>query len=83
MLEIIGIEVNIVEVIEGILRIETGHMMQAESGIEMTVEDLGQVEERVDLEIEIGLTVGTKVRREGVITAESQDLRQYQKKKRD
>ena len=36
---IIGIEVNVEEVIEGTLRVETNHMTEAESGIGMIVED--------------------------------------------
>ena len=48
-------------------------MTGVEVGIEMIVEDLG-VEERVDLEIDIGLTPGIEGRREGFITAEDQDI---------
>ena len=58
--------------IEGTLRIETGHM--TETGIVMIVEDLGGARETVDLEIEKGLGPVTKVRREGVLTVESQDI---------
>ena len=61
--EIIGIEVNIVQVVEGTLRIETGHMKEAEAGIGIIVEDLG-AEERVDLEIDIDLTLRVKCSRE-------------------
>ena len=60
-LEIIVIEVNIVKVIGRTLRIEKDHMTEAESEIEVIVEDLGGAEERVDLEIEIGLTLRIKV----------------------
>ena len=59
--------VNKVEVI-GTLRIETGHVTEAEAGIEMMVENLGEAEERVDLEIQIGLALVIEVRRNGVIT---------------
>ena len=38
-------------------------MAETEVWIEMIVEDLGGAEERVDLEKEIGLTIGTKVRK--------------------
>ena len=73
-IEIIGIEVNIVDVKGRTLRIETGHMIESEVGMEMTVEDLGGEEERMNLEIEIGLNLGIKVRREGFITAECKDI---------
>ena len=38
-LDIPEIKVNIVEVIEGISRIETGHKTETEAGIEMVAED--------------------------------------------
>ena len=71
-INVIVTEVNINEVIEGNLRIEQCHMTEAKAGIQMIIEDLGEAEETVDLEIEINLALGTKVRREGVIAAESQ-----------
>ena len=54
-IKIIGIVIHIVEWIEGTLRIEIAHMTGAEAGIEITVEDLGEADEEVDLEIETGL----------------------------
>ena len=66
----IRVEVGIVEVIGGTLKLETGHMTKAE--IEMILEDLGGLEERLNLEIDMGLTQGIDVRREGVITEENQ-----------
>ena len=48
-LEMTGVDINIVEVIEETLRIETGHTIDAEAGIKLIVEDLEEVEERVDL----------------------------------
>ena len=55
--EIIGIQVNIVEVIKGALRIDTCHLTWPEVGISMIMEELGEAEERVHLEIEIGLPI--------------------------
>ena len=40
-LEMIGVEVNIVEVKGASLRIETGHMTEVEAGIDMIEKDLG------------------------------------------
>ena len=57
--------------IEGTSRIESGHVPKAETGIEMIVEDLEGAEKRVDLEIKIGQTLVTNVRREVVIIAGS------------
>ena len=59
--------------IEGTVRIDTGHMTEAEGGIVIIVEDLGG-EMRVEIEIEMDLTLGTKGRGEGVINTESQDI---------
>ena len=44
MSEMTGIEVNIAEIIEEILRIETACMTEAEAGMEMKVKELGGVE---------------------------------------
>ena len=49
----IGIEVNIIKVIEETLRTETNHMTEVEAGIEITEEDLAGIEENVDLGIEV------------------------------
>ena len=46
--------------IRGTLGIQTGNMTEAEAGIDIIVEDLGGVEMRVDLEIEMGLTLKDK-----------------------
>ena len=40
----------------------------------MIVEGLGRAEETVNLEIVIGVTLGTKVRKGSVIAAESQEI---------
>ena len=48
----------------------------------MIVKDLGGTEKTLDIEIEISLTLGTKVRREGVITAKSQDMIQVRIRRR-
>ena len=60
-----------VEVIERTLRIETSHMTQVEAGIYMILEDLEGAKERVDQEIEIGLTLEIEVRKDCVIAAEN------------
>ena len=73
-IEIIRTEINIVEMIEGTLWIETGHMTEGDAEMQMIVTDVGRREERVDLEKVIHLTLGTKVMRQGVITSESQDM---------
>ena len=52
-LEMRGIEVNIIEVIEETLRIEPGHIIDLEVGIEIIDEDLLGMEETVDLGIEV------------------------------
>ena len=44
-----GIEVNIIQVIKETLRIETGHMTELEAGIEKIQQDIGGIEEIVDL----------------------------------
>ena len=40
----------------------------------MMVEDLGEAEEKVDPEVEIGLTSEIEMRKEYFITTESQDI---------
>ena len=57
-LENTGIEVNIIEVIAETLRIETGHVTEVEARIEVIVEDLGGIEEIVDLGIVVDPTLG-------------------------
>ena len=73
-LEMIQIKVNILEVSEGTLRRETGHMTEVEAGIEIIEEDLVGIEETVDLEIQVDLLLETEVKREGVSTVEKQDI---------
>ena len=73
-LEMIIAEVNIIEVIEEILRIETGHMTEAEVGIEIIEEGLVRIEETVYLGIGVYPPPGIKVKREGVITAGNQGI---------
>ena len=74
ILEVIGIEVNIIQVIEETLRIETGHMIEDEVGIETIEEDLVRIQETVDLGIGVDPCLVIEVKREGVITAENQDI---------
>ena len=50
----IGIQINIKEVIEETSMIEIGDMTEVGTGIEMTGEDLGGIEVIVDLGIEVG-----------------------------
>ena len=68
-LEIIGIEVNIIEMIEETSRTEIGS-----SRIKAIEEDLVGIEETVNLGIEVDPLIGIKVKREGVITEENQDI---------
>ena len=49
-------------------------MTEEGAGIVMKVKNLGGAEEKVDLDIEIHLTQGIKVRREGVFLTESWDI---------
>ena len=61
-LEMVGIEVDIMEVSKEILRIERGHITEVEAGIKMTGEDLGGIDEIVDIEVGVGQTLGIKVK---------------------
>ena len=53
ILEMIGIEVNMAEVIEEISRMKTGLIIEAEVEIGMMVEDLGAAEEKDGPDMEI------------------------------
>ena len=61
------------KVIEETLSIGTGHLTEVEAGIEIIVEDLVGIKETVGLGIEVDLPQGKKVKRECVITVESQN----------
>ena len=69
--------------IEGTLRIEIGHKIETEARTEMIVEDLERAEETVELRIEIGLTLGTKVRRFHYCREPGHFMKECHKKKRD
>ena len=56
------------------LRIESCQMTEVEVGIEVIREDLGGIEETVDLGIEIDPTVVIKMKGEGDSTVENQDI---------
>ena len=60
-----GIEVNIIKVIEETLRIETGHIKEVEVRIGITEENVVQIEEKVDLELDVDPPLGIKVKKEG------------------
>ena len=72
--EMIGIEVNIIEVIEETLRTETGHMREVGAGIETKEEDFVGIEETGDLEIEVDPYIGIKVKEEDIVTVGSQGI---------
>ena len=65
-LEMIGLEVNIIEVLEDMLRIKTGHMTEVKVRIEIMEKALVEMEETVDLRIEVDPPLGMKVKKEGV-----------------
>ena len=67
ILEMIGIEVDTIEVIEETLRTEKGDMMEVETGIETTEEYIVGIEETMDLG-RGELTSRDKMKRESVIT---------------
>ena len=70
-----------VEVMEGTLRVKTGHMTEAEVRIEMIVEDLGGAEGKV-VQKQIGLAPEIEVRREvSLLKRPGHFIREYQKKK--
>ena len=60
-LEMIGIEVNIIKVIGGTLKIETGHMTEVEVGIEIIEKHVIGIEETVDLGLDTDSPLGIKV----------------------
>ena len=66
-LEIRGMKVSMVVMIEGTLRIKKVHKIEVEVRREMTVDDFGEAEGRVDPEAEIGQTPGIKIRRDSII----------------
>ena len=73
-LEMTGIQVNMIKVIEETLSIETGHVTKVEVEIKIIEEDLVGIEETVYLGMEVNPPPGIKVNREGVITVENQDI---------
>ena len=73
-LEMIGIELNIIEVIQETLRTETGCVAKVEAEIQIIEEDLVGIEETVDLGIEVDPCLGIKVQTEGVIPVDKQGI---------
>ena len=73
-LEMIGIEINILQVRGETLRPKTGHIIEAEAVIEITEEYLTGLEETADLGIKVDPCLGIKVKRQGVITGGNQDI---------
>ena len=74
ILEMIGIEINIIKVIEETFSTDTGHITEIEAGIEMIEEELVGIEETMDLGMEADPSLWIKVKREGVST-ENSDIR--------
>ena len=70
----LGIKVNIIEVIEETLRTETGLMSEAEAGSEIIQKDSVGIEEKADIGIEVDHCLRIKVRKEDVITVETQTI---------
>ena len=70
----IGIEVSIIGVIKEAFRTETGHMTKVKVGMEILEENLIGIEKTVHLGIVLDPPLGIKVKREGVIIVENQDI---------
>ena len=68
------IENNIIEMIKENLMIKTNRIKEVETGIELKREDLRGIEEILDLRVQIDTTLGMKMKRESVITVESQGI---------
>ena len=69
-----GIDISILEVKEETLHIKTGLMTETEVEIKVIEEDLVGIEETVDLEIGVDSPLGIKVKTEGVIAVDTQDI---------
>ena len=79
-----GIEVNVTEMMEEILRTDTGHMTEVEAGIEIIKDDLVGLEKAVNLGKQVDSPIGIKVKREGDITVKKQTFyKKCYKNKRD
>ena len=73
-LEVIGIEVNILQVIGETWRTERGHVIEVDAGIDIIEEDPVGTEETAHLGMEEDPHLGIKVKTEDVIFIGSQDI---------
>ena len=74
ILQTMGTTINIIEMTEKSLRQKISPMTEEGAEMQMIEEILGGIKVIVDLEIKIGLAPDIKVRKEGVMTAGSQDI---------